>query len=173
MLRYIHQHPEWPHFEWREDELVRRLADVRFLQGRLIGRMDSLGLQPVNDALLETLTGDVVKSSEIEGENTGCRASPLFGRPPVRYRIRGLLLPDRSVDGVVEMTLDATQKYAEPLTFTRLFAWHAALFPSGSSGMMPITVGKWRDDRGGPMQVVSGPIGREKVHYEASSGGAC
>ena len=140
---------------------------MRYLQGRLIGRMDSLGFRPAQETMLETLTGDVVKSSEIEGEILDVERvrSSVARRLGLDYA--GLLPPEISVDGVVEMMLDATQNYAEPLTSERLFDWHAALFPSGRSGMIRITVGNWRDDREGPMQIVSGPIGRQTVHYEA------
>ena len=129
--------------------------------------MDSLGFRPAQETMLETLTGDVVKSSEIEGEILDVERvrSSVARRLGLDYA--GLLPPEISVDGVVEMMLDATQNYAEPLTSERLFDWHAALFPSGRSGMIRITVGNWRDDREGPMQIVSGPIGRQTVHYEA------
>jgi Fic family protein len=146
---------------------ARHLAAVRHRQGRLIGRMEALGFDLRAEAVLATLTQDVLKSSEIEGE--------ALDRVRVRSSIArrlgmdiGALAPsDRHTDGVVEMMLDATQKYAEPLTAERLFAWHAALFPTGRSGMTRIVVGAWRDDRSGPMRVVSGPVGRERVHYEA------
>ena len=117
--------------------------------------------------MFDALTAEVVKSSEIEGEILDVERVRSSIARQLGLDYAGLLLPDRNVDGVVEMILDATQNYAQPLTSERLFDWHFALFPSGKSGMMPITVGNWRDDRGGPMQVVSGPIGREVVHYEA------
>jgi Fic family protein len=129
--------------------------------------MESLGFQLRTEAVLETLTDDVLKSSEIEGE--------MLDRSQVRSSIArrlgidigALIAADRNVEGVVEMMLDATQQYAEPLTKERLFGWHAALFPTGRSGMSKIMVGAWRDEKSGPMQVVSGPIGKERVHYEA------
>ena len=132
-----------------------------------MGRMDSLGFRTAQEAMLETLTADVVKSSEIEGEildveRVRSSVARRFGLDSA-----GLLPPDVSVDGVVEMMLDATQNYAQPLTNDRLLGWHAALFPSGRSGMKRITVGNWREDLEGPMQIVSGPIGNERVHYEA------
>ena len=117
--------------------------------------------------MFDALTAEVVKSSDIEGEILDVERVRSSIARQLGLDYAGLLLPDRNVDGVVEMILDATQNYAQPLTAERLFDWHFALFPSGKSGMMPITVGDWRDDRGGPMQVVSGPIGREVVHYEA------
>ena len=137
------------------------------MQGRLVGRMDVLGFRPSQEAMFDALTAEVVKSSEIEGEILDVERVRSSIARQLGLDYAGLLLPDRNVDGVVEMILDATQNYAQPLTSERLFDWHFALFPSGKSGMMPITVGNWRDDRGGPMQVVSGPIGREVVHYEA------
>ena len=117
--------------------------------------------------MIDALTGEVVKSSEIEGEILDVERVRSSIARQLGLDYAGLLLPDRSVDGAVEMILDATQNYAQPLTAERLFDWHFALFPSGKSGMIPITVGNWRDGRGGPMQVVSGPIGKKVVHYEA------
>ena len=167
MTTYIHELKEWPGFRWDEGVGAKHLAPVRHRQGRLIGRMEALGFDLRAEAVLATLTEDVLKSSEIEGE--------ILDKDIVRSSIArrlgmdiGALAPaDRHIEGVVEMMLDATQKYAEPLTDERLFAWHAALFPTGRSGMTKIIVGAWRDDGSGPMQVVSGPIGRERVHYEA------
>jgi len=167
MATYIHERDDWPRFRWSDAQLVEKLAMVRHRQGRLIGRMEALGFPLRAEAVLQTLTEDVLKSSEIEGE--------VLDRDQVRSSIArrlgmdvGALPPaDRHVEGVVEMMLDATQRYAAPLTDERLFAWHAALFPTGRSGMSRITVGAWRTDHSGPMQVVSGPFGREKVHYQA------
>jgi Fic family protein len=167
MASYIHQRPEWPNFTWRQDELATLLARVRHRQGRLIGQMLGLGFRLREEAVLHTLTEDVIKSSEIEGD--------VLDKDQVRSSIArrlgldiGALSPiDRHVEGVVEMMLDATQKFEAPLTAERLFGWHASLFPTGHSGMSKIDVAKWRSDAGGPMQVVSGPIGRERVHYEA------
>lgn len=171
MPTYIHELPAWPVFTWDDATLAPRLAAVSRRQGRLIGRMESLGFALKNEAVLTTLTEDVLKSSEIEGET--------LDKDQVRSSIARRLgmdagaLPkaDRNVEGVVEMMLDATQSYSEPLTQDRLFAWHAALFPAGRSGMRKIIVGAYRDDRDGPMQVVSGPVGRERVHYEAPQAG--
>ena len=167
MTTYIYELRAWPQFRWDQKRLAEILAAVRHRQGRLLGRMDSLGFGLRSEAVLHTLTEDVLKSSEIEGE--------LLDKEQVRSSIArrlgmdiGALAPtDRHVEGVVEMMLDATQKFDTPLTEKRLFAWHASLFPTGRSGRTKIKSGAWRDDRSGPMQVVSGPIGRERVHYEA------
>ncbi|SNS95671.1 Fic family protein [Sphingopyxis indica] len=166
-MTYIHELPDWPNLRWCDEQLAQPLAAVRHRQGRLIGHMEALGFPLRAEAVLRALTEDVLKSSEIEGE--------ILDREQVRSSIArrlgmdigGLVQADRNVEGVVEMMLDATQNYAQPLTAERLFGWHAALFPTGRSGMSRITVGAWRTAEAGPMQVVSGPIGRERVHYEA------
>lgn len=164
---YIHQRDDWPKFHWDQDGLSNQLAGVRHRQGRLIGRMEGLGFRLREEAVLSTLTQDVLKSSEIEGEilDIDQVRSSLARR--LGLEIGALTPADRHVDGVVEMMLDATQKYQNPLTEERLFGWHAALFPTGRSGMQKIRIGDWRDDSSGPMQVVSGPIGKERVHYQA------
>ncbi len=164
---YIHERSDWPRLHWDQVGLANALAEVRHRQGRLIGRMEALGFRLREEAVLDTLTQDVLKSSEIEGEILdGDQVRSSIARR-LGLEIGALTPADRHVDGVVEMMLDATQKYQDPLTDERLFAWHAALFPSGRSGMRKIRVGAWRDDHSGPMQVVSGPIGKERVHYEA------
>ena len=167
MHAYIYDRPAWPAFTWNEATIAPRLAAVSRRQGRLVGRMESLGFGFKSEAVLTTLTEDVLKSSEIEGEklDKGQVRSSIARR--LGMDVGALPKADRNVEGVVEMMLDATQKYAEPLTQGRLFAWHAALFPTGRAGMKEIIVGAYRDDRDGPMQVVSGPTGRERVHYEA------
>lgn len=166
-MMFIHEYADWPEFHWHNERLVTVLADVRHRQGRLIGRMEGLGFELQSEAVLTTLTQDVLKSSEIEGE----RLPPDQVRSSIARRLGmdiGATAPiDRDVEGVVEMMLDATRRYDVPLSKDRLFDWHAALFPTGRSGMSRITVGAWRDDARGPMQVVSGPIGKEKVHYVA------
>src|SRR5690242_7657769 len=167
MAMYIYEQADWPKLHWDSKALSTMLADVRHRQGRLIGRMEGLVFRLQEEAVLQTLTEEVVKSSEIEGE----RLDPEAVRSSIARRlgldIAGLIASDRNVDGVVEMMLDATRHYSKPLTDDRLFGWHSCLFPSGRSGMTRINVGKWRDDSPGPMQVVSGPIGRETVHYQA------
>jgi Fic family protein len=167
MATYIWQHLDWPNLRYDMTRLATPLAMVRHVQGRLLGRMESLGFTLRDEAWLQTLTQDVVKTSEIEGE----RLDTEQVRSSIARRLGldiGALAPvDRNVEGIVEVMLDATQHYAEPLTAERLFAWHGALFPTGRSGLAQIRVAAWRDDAGGPMQVISGPIGREKVHYTA------
>lgn len=164
---YIWQQTTWPEFTWDDATLSTSLAHANKEQGRLKGKLEAMGFKTQGEALLQTLTEDVMKSSDIEGEkldNAQVRSS--IARR-LGMDIAGLVPADRNVEGVVEMVLDATQKYNYPLTAKRLFDWHAALFPTGRSGMRKIIVGDWRDDSEGPMQVVSGPIGRERVHFEA------
>jgi Fic family protein len=164
---YIWQAPEWP--TWRYDlaALASPLAQVSQAQGLLLGRLTDIGLGLRDQASLAALTDDVIKTSEIEGEhlNVASVRSSIARRLGVDI---GSLAPvDRHVEGVVEMVLDATINSALPLTQARLFGWHAALFPTGYSGLSRISIGAWRDDAQGPMQVISGPIGRQRVHYEA------
>ncbi|MEA3505409.1 MAG: Fic family protein [Bacteroidota bacterium] len=167
MSYYIHQKDDWPNFIWESDEFVNLLSEARNLQGRLIGRMESLGFDLRDEALLETLTLDVLKSAEIEGEFL----NPEQVRSSIAQRLgmelAGAVMSDRNVDGMVEMMIDATHNCFEPLTADRLFDWHAALFPMGRSGIFKITVADWRKDTSGSMQVVSGRPGKEKVHFQA------
>jgi Fic family protein len=163
-MTYIHDHPDWPRFRWDKAALSEQLAAVRHRQGKLLGRMEGLGFDLRTEAMLHTLTSDVVKSSEIEGENLDNNQVRSSIAKRLGIDIGALVPSDRHVDGVVEMMLNATQSYDKPLDANRLFDWHAALFPTGRSGITKITVGHWRD---GPMQVISGPFGRERVHFEA------
>lgn len=167
MKPFIYQQFNWPNFTWENDELIYLLSETRSLQGRLIGKMESLGFDLINEATLGTLTLDVIKSSEIEGEylNADQVRSSIARR--LGLEIAGSVESDRNIDGVVEMMLDATQHCFETLTAERLFNWHAALFPTGRSGMHKITVADWREDTTGPMQVVSGAMGKEKIHFQA------
>jgi Fic family protein len=167
LSEYIYELKDWPQFRWSHERLTEQLAALSRHQGRLIGRMESLGFQLRAEAVLESLTVEVVKTSEIEGEllNKDQVRSSLARR--LGLDVGALATVDRNVEGVVEMMLDATQKYDQPLTEERLFGWHAALFPTGRSGMAKITVGGWRTDASGPMQVVSGQVGRERIYYEA------
>lgn len=167
MKAYIYQQNDWPNFKWNSDEFVGLLSEARNLQGRLFGKMESLGFNLRNEAFLDTLTLDVLKSSEIEGEFLNPDQVRSSVARKLGMEIAGSVESDRDVDGVVEMMLDATQNYFKPLTKERLFDWHAALFPTGRSGMSKITVADWRKDTTGPMQVVSGAMGKEKVHFQA------
>ena len=164
MAKYIYDYPEWPQFVWRERDLSVIFGEVRHLQGRISGQMNALGFSARETATLDTLTQDVLKSSEIEGEflDYGLVRSSVARRLGINEA--GLSPTSRHVEGVVEMMLDATRNYASPLTHERLHGWHAALFPTGYSGIQRIETGRYRTR---VMQIVSGPVGRESVHYEA------
>jgi Fic family protein len=166
-MAYIHQRAGWPEFYWDASVISVPLASVRHRQGRILGRMQAMGFELRGEAGLAVLTDDVVKTSAIEGETL----DPVHVRSSIARRLGldqgGLVTPGRDVEGIVEILVDATRKYHEPLTNERIFAWHAALFPTARSGMQRIAVGQWRPAEAGPMQVVSGPFGREKVHFEA------
>ena len=164
---YIHELPDWPRFEWNRERLAEPLASVRHRQGRLIGHMQALGFKLRQEAVLQTLTADVLKSSEIEGEKLDADQVRSSIAKRLGMDIGALKPADRHVEGVVEMMLDATRHYDQPLTADRLYSWHASLFPTGRSGMHRIRAGAWRDDSTGPMEVVSGPVGKEHVHYQA------
>ncbi len=166
---WIHKHQNWPNFIWDVKALAYKLVDVRHRQGRLLGRMERLGFELKHEAILNTLVNDVVKSSAIEGENISSKEVRSSIARRLGIDIAGLVPASRDVEGVVEMMLDATQAFSKPLTKSRLLDWHAALFPTGRSGMHRITVGNWRTMDAGPMQFVSGPMGKEKVHFEAPS----
>ncbi|HZM05033.1 MAG TPA: Fic family protein [Candidatus Saccharimonadales bacterium] len=168
-MRYIHQRAGWPNLSWDHVKLMPSLADLRHRQGHLLGRMEGLGFRLRAEASLTALTNDVVKSSAIEGQflDVAQVRSSIARRLGLDFG--GEALSSHEVDGVVEMMLDATQNYAAPLTVERLFNWHASLFPTRRSGMRRIAVGAWRSAEIGPMQVVSGPMGRERVHFEAPS----
>jgi len=164
---YLHQSEDWPNFRWDSAILLPYVSKVRDLQGRLIGRMEGMGFELREEAVLETLTEDIVKTSEIEGE----LLNPEEVRSSVAKRlgmdVSGLPNANRDVEGVVDLMMDATQKFTDSLTKERMCGWHATLFPTGRSGMYKITVGDWRNNENGPMQIVSGAMGKEKVHYTA------
>jgi Fic family protein len=171
MPTYIHELRDWPKFRWNDEKLGPHLAAVRHHQGRLIGRMEGLGFKLRAEAIIPSLTEEVIKSSEIEGEvldrdHVRSSIAKRFG-----IEVGGLAAVDRNVEGVVDMMLDATQKFDLPLTNERLFGWHAALFPTGRSGIKKIELGQWRNDKDGPMQVTSGYAGKERVHFEAPEAG--
>ncbi|MEO7273485.1 MAG: Fic family protein [Vicinamibacterales bacterium] len=168
---YIHDLHDWPGFQWDDRRLAALLSAARHQQGRLVGHMEALGFRVRAEAVLLTLTEDVLKSSEIEGEKLDADQVSSSVARRLGLDIGGLQPADRHVDGVVEMMLDATQHYDQLLTTERLFDWHASLFPDARNGRHPIAVGAWRHDRTGPMQVVSGPVGRERVHFEAPAAG--
>lgn len=164
---WIYQDKNWPNFTWNAEKLTPTLADIRYHQGRLLGKMEALGFELKQEATLGTLTSDIIKSSAIEGEILNPEEVRSSVARHLGVDIAGLIPAARHIDGIVEMMLDATQNYAKPLNKERLFDWHAALFPTGHSGMHRITVAGWRTADAGPMQVVSGPIGRKTVHFEA------
>lgn len=168
IARYIHEQREWPNFEWDSEKLGGSLAALRHRQGKLTGRMEAYGFKLRTEATLQTLTLDVIKSSEIEGEvlNSDQVRSSVARR--LGMDVAGLIQADRHVEGIVEVMIDATQKYNKEITAQRLFAWHSAMFPGGRTGMQKIVVGKWRDNSSdAPMQVVSGALGKQRVHFEA------
>jgi Fic family protein len=170
-MAFIHERPGWPEFSWDSGTLAGLLAAVRHKQGRHLGKMETLGFELRADASLTALTEEVVKSSAIEGEHLDPEEVRSSIARKLGLDVAGLPEPGREVEGIVEMMLDATRNFDAPLTAERLFGWHAALFPTGRSGMDRITVGAWRTAEAGPMRVVSGPIGREKMHYEAPAAG--
>ncbi len=166
-MQYIHEIEGWPNLTWDDASLLSLIAEIRHKQGRLLGRMEGLGFRFRAETQLSTLTEDAVKSSAIEGERLDVEQVRSSIARRLGLEFAGTAVPSRNVEGIVEMMLDATQQFSRALTAERLFGWHAALFPTGYSGLYKITVGEWRRTEGGPMQVVSGPIGREKVHFEA------
>ena len=163
---YIWQYPEWPSFTWNDSRLIALLSEVRNLEGKIQGMMGGLGFDVQSMTALNVMTEDVLRSNEIEGV--------ILNSDKVRSSIArhlgidtaGLPQPDHYTEGVVQIMMDAVTNCNKPLTPERLFNWHAALFPTGRSGMYPITVGAYRTG-GEPMQIVSGAMGKEKVHYEA------
>jgi Fic family protein len=168
---YLHQLANWPEFTWDYHQLATKLGEVRYKQGKILGQMNAAGFDLKEEALLQTLTLDVIKSSEIEGEILNIEQVRSSIAKRLGIPLAGLVHSSRQVDGVVEMMLDATQNYDKTLTADRLYGWHGALFPTGRSGLYAISVASWRNDQKGPMQVVSGAIGREKVHFEAPVAG--
>lgn len=166
MARYIHQLKKWPHFYWEEQGFISLLSEVSKLQGMLLGKVEMLGFELKEEANLETLILDIVRSSEIEGEIL----NPEQVRSSIALRLgledAGLPHSDRHIDGIVQMMLDATQNNGNEIDINRLFAWHGALFPTGRSGLYQIEVAQWRT---GEMQVVSGGMGREVIHFQAPS----
>jgi Fic family protein len=164
---YLYNNQNWPVFEWNSEKLLPLLSYVRNKQGKLIGKMAALGFELRNEANLEILTLDIIKSTEIEGENLNKEQVRSSIARRLGLEISGLVHSERNVDGIVDIMIDATKNFENELNKERLFSWHAALFPTGQSGMYKIVTGNWRDDSTGPMQIVSGALGKEKVHYQA------
>lgn len=167
MKIYIYENEFWPNFTWNDQELIELLGKVRNLQGRIVGKMESLGFNLKQQAELETLKTEILRSSEIEGEILNPEQVRSSIARKLGMDISGLIPSDRNVEGIVDMMLDATQNFSQPLTKERLFDWHYALFATGRSGMYKVIVGNWRNDSTGPMQVISGPMGKEKMHFQA------
>lgn len=170
-MKYIYQNPDWHKFSWDGEKISELLYKIKKAQGFLLGKMDALGFDVQNKATLQVLTENILKSSEIEGEilDRHSVCSSIARRLGIDFG--GDIKSSRNIEGVVEMMLDATQKFDVPMTKERIVGWHAALFPTGYSGMYKIKVGQYRDDELGPMQVISGSIGKEKIHYEAPQAG--
>ncbi len=164
---YLYNRPNWPNFEWNSEHLMPLISYVRNKQGKLIGKMGALGFELRNEANLEVLTLDVIKSSAIEGEKLNKEQVRSSVARRLGLDIPGQVHSERNVDGIVDLMIDATKNFDKELNKERLFSWHAALFPTGQSGMYKIVIGNWRNDSKGPMQVVSGAIGNEKVHFQA------
>lgn len=167
MSKFIYQITDWPEFNWDVESFLSLLTEVRNKQGILTGKMDAIGFNLQNEAYLETLSQDVIKSSEIEGEILDTQQVRSSIARKLGIDIGGLVNSERDVEGIVEMMMDATQNYQTELNEERLYGWHAALFPTGRSGMRKIVVGNWREESTGPMQVISGPMGKETIHFEA------
>jgi Fic family protein len=164
---YIYEQSNWPIFEWNSETLLPLISMVRNRQGKLIGKMGMLGFELRSEANLEILTQEIIKSTEIEGEALDKEQVRSSIARKLGLDISGLIYSERHVDGMVDLMIDATNNYDKELTKERLFSWHSALFPNGRSGMYRIIAGQWRDDSTGPMQVVSGALGKEKIHYQA------
>ena len=171
MNTYIHDLPGWPAFDWDHAALTGAITSLRHEQGRLMGRLEALGFPAQQEAMLTTLTDDVQKSSEIEGEHFRTDEVRSSVARKLGIDIGGYRPASRHIDGVVAMLIDATSRYDQPLTAERLFEWHRSLFPATPGKKQSIRTGAWRDDASGPMRVISGPIGRERVHFEAPAAG--
>jgi Fic family protein len=167
MSRYIYELANWPHFTWNAETVLPLLARVEAARGFLLGKMQLLGLLSQNEIGLSVLTEDIAKSAKIEGENLDVRAIRSSVARRLGVELSDSIISKQNVEGMVEVTLNAIYDYSSPLTYERLCSWQAALFPTGYSGMRPLAVGRYRDDAGGPMQVISGAFGHETVHYQA------
>mgnify|MGYP002707205216 FL=1 len=167
MKKYIWQNSKFPNFTYNKELIISLLSEVKFKQGLLLGKMQNLGFDDNQYTILNVLTEDVLKSSEIEGVKLNIEQVRSSIAKRLGLDIGGDIFIEHNIQGTVDMMIDATQNYNKPLTEERLFGWQSAMFPSGRSGLYQIKVGAYRDDKNGTMQVVSGPIGHEKVHYEA------
>lgn len=167
MAEYIYQKKEWPHFKWDNGGIIDLLGEVRNMQGRILGRMESLGFALKREAFIDTMTLEVLKSSEIEGEMLSLEQVRSSVARRLGIEIADPVESERDVDGIVDMMIDAVENYQLPMTKERLFAWHSSLFPAGRSRLSRIITGGWRKDLKGPMQVVSGVIGKETIHFQA------
>jgi len=167
MTTYIYERKDWPNFTWDTSKVSELLAQTRYKQGRLLGKMEAIGFHLHEEAKLNAITLEIIKSGEIEGEKLNDAQVKSSVARRLGLDIGALLPEDRNIAGVVDMILDATGNYNKKLSKSRLCGWHVSMFPTGYSGINKIRTGKWRDDSNGPMQVVSGPIGREKIHYQA------
>ncbi len=166
-MEYIYQHNDWPNFFWDNEKIAILLSNVHLEQGKLIGKMHALGFEIQNEGIVETLTMEIIKTSEIEGENINLAQVRSSLCRKLGVEAASLVQSDRDVDGLVDMLIDATLYADNPLTADRLFNWHGALFPTGRSGLYKIVTANWRNDANGPMQVVSGPVHKLKVHFQA------
>ena len=164
MVKYIYEYKNWTDFTWRESDINFIFGEVRSLQGNILGQMDTFGFATKEEANLTTLTLEVVKSSEIEGEKLDYEQVRSSIARRLGINIAGIPATNRNIEGIVEILLDATQNFKSPITNERLFGWHAALFPTGFSGIHKIEVGQYRSEE---MQIVSGAMGKEKIHYHA------
>ncbi len=166
-MQWIYEQAAWPQFQWDDTQFVNQLAEFRHRQGRLLGQMGAMGFDLIQEASLNNLTQDVVKSSAIEGEMLDIQEVRSSLARRLGIAVESVSHPSRDVEAIVEVTLDATTNYKAPLTKNRLCNWHKCLFPTGRSGLSKITVGDWRPASSGEMQVISGPMGRAKVHFQA------
>lgn len=166
-MSFIYQHQDWPEFLVVYNEVGELFTEVTRKQGLLVGRILQMGFRQQEEKLIHVLTEDLVQSSDIEGEKLPSAEVRSSVARRLGFEFPGMVPSDRHVDGMVEMMLDATQENRKALTADRLFRWHAALFPTGYSGTVQVKTGAWRDDRDGPMQVVSGAMGKERVHFQA------
>ncbi len=164
---YIYLRPDWPNFNWDGAKILTKLSNVRHKQGLLAGKMESLGIQLKDEAFIETLSSDVLNTSEIEGEILDQRQVRSSVASKLGMDIGGVVKAEREVEGIVDIMIDATQNHNKELSKARLFDWHAALFPTGRNSMYRIKVGDWRDDAKGPMRIVSGGMGKPRVHFQA------